>query len=1267
MDSAKAFEVFAQQLTIDQSVLRPIQVQFIREQILPNLTSDLAAKVISQEDATDFLKNLLSFLEHRDSDQSSNEYLLQLRTHINYPGKFNNYLHVCGELISKTDRQQVQFLVQHEAHIEMLRIKEILNSVNSHANWSSHRDSSIGNHIQVKSTLPFPFIPKPLAFDQYGNINEKINFNFWRAVNTSESLKPIYGELLVQQDAELYSQIIDKSLNDNEGTYIQKLIDFPKPDSIHTLCLIAAADYQNYRTYHANSVLHRLAKRSDWPTLVDAAISQHPHLERVKDQLLGWDFSGYNSNTSFRQSFSNVAFDIVSQSDENTDHRVFKLAAESLPNQNLIPKIKESKELSDEQVELLRNALVIAETTVHTNYTGYAFGNTFRRWAIILASDKTQTDIARQTLSSLASLSKEIIKQKSNPILLDYFLTTAVSLLDVGQDAETLEAIAQYPQLCPAAFEGEGKNISSVYVSELFKKNPELLKVRSLPSVNNLLAAYKNNDSILSEIISLLSNNSISIERATELPSLHPNLFLNHRFYLAAAYPAIYLSDTKAVNFFFELETIYSEMDTTLVYEVSKGIDKGLPKDLAKILPKQLPIIFDVTMNFARASLFDKPHLALRDMRQVKFLKEFIGKHGPLANQLISDWTYCLQQEAIMPNDTDIVMEFCDKFRLMTPEIIGGYKIARENGQGDVYLDSVMNSAQSLIRSVPPTETERGLPYYAALVRGIFPNNAGQYGKYEAIASCSDRSSDIEKYKFEERYILDLVDVTSIKLKEGETLSKEAIHPITDVIYQIAHHFESQTYEPEKMQAQLAQEVEAVMLTALQSPDKELNQQLSAANSIEEKLFLLLAAVKYGKMKHLEPTVKQLLITYEFAYFQDVREYINGTNDRVNGSLNPDYSLLTELHSFYADRLKEINRKIIKSAWQNTAIQNYLKDVYKKLAQEKVVEEKYVLSKKLRIENLGISEPFLKRIAATLKNKNGRESSVEKVASLINRYERMTMGFTQHNNASDGNEAQAIIGQIVAQKNKSIAAWQALTGEQLDPSQVFLNEINLSQYMDHITRNFEGTISDEGYASYTGELFASVYEEEMLILEGELDKFVSKSGKKRRVLNGFISKTKESAHARMVGGVCVSRDTPSNNTENMWDMENYFQFVYQDPETLRCVGLCLLHEYSDQGKKILTVSINPSATYLQNIDEKVLFDKTLIELAKFAKSNGFDMICSSSNEAIRTNRTGGLFEKAFKAHVERINKKFTFSEAKIFSYNPAYSMKEMDILWENGS
>ena len=74
-----------------------------------------------------------------------------------------------------------------------------------------------------------------------------------------------------------------------------------------------------------------------------------------------------------------------------------------------------------------------------------------------------------------------------------------------------------------------------------------------------------------------------------------------------------------------------------------------------------------------------------------------------------------------------------------------------------------------------------------------------------------------------------------------------------------------------------------------------------------------------------------MIINYEFT-FEDVTDYITGTSDRVSRASNSDYALLCEVGAFYSDRIKEVNRRLVKAAWDNPTIAAIMPNYFKKLA-----------------------------------------------------------------------------------------------------------------------------------------------------------------------------------------------------------------------------------------------------------------------------------------------------------------------------------------------
>jgi hypothetical protein len=107
----------------------------------------------------------------------------------------------------------------------------------------------------------------------------------------------------------------------------------------------------------------------------------------------------------------------------------------------------------------------------------------------------------------------------------------------------------------------------------------------------------------------------------------------------------------------------------------------------------------------------------------------------------------------------------------------------------------------------------------------------------------------------------------------------------------------------------------------------------------------------------------------------------------------------------------------------------------------------------------------------------------------------------------------------------------------------------------------------------------------------------------------------------------------------------------------------LLHYYEEHGKQILSASLNPSSTLLFKVDEQQLFTEIMRILEDFAEQNEIDMIVTSTDTGIRTNRTGGLFEQALTERIRKISEKFSLPSKEIFSFAPLYYLEDFDVLW----
>jgi len=235
----------------------------------------------------------------------------------------------------------------------------------------------------------------------------------------------------------------------------------------------------------------------------------------------------------------------------------------------------------------------------------------------------------------------------------------------------------------------------------------------------------------------------------------------------------------------------------------------------------------------------------------------------------------------------------------------------------------------------------------------------------------------------------------------------------------------------------------------------------------------------------------------------------------------------------------------------------------------------------------------------------------------------------------------------------------------------------------HQRRSFQsGEYDEEVFSAYVARIFGEVFEPELAFVDSEIAKYEPKdvikkidevgefdlSSVKPKRVEAFITKNHTSAHARATAGVCVSGDNPQTDENgivqpNIWQMPNYLHMILRDGDTKLCKGCVLLHIEEDNGKKILTASMNPSSTYLFQVNEEEMFKNLREQLIVFAKDNNVDAIAVSTNKQIRTNRTGGLFERAMERSIADVKKEHSLSTPHAFSHHPNYQQKDLDFIW----
>lgn len=135
----------------------------------------------------------------------------------------------------------------------------------------------------------------------------------------------------------------------------------------------------------------------------------------------------------------------------------------------------------------------------------------------------------------------------------------------------------------------------------------------------------------------------------------------------------------------------------------------------------------------------------------------------------------------------------------------------------------------------------------------------------------------------------------------------------------------------------------------------------------------------------------------------------------------------------------------------------------------------------------------------------------------------------------------------------------------------------------------------------------------------------------------------------------------------MWNLPIFGQMVLYDPASRPCEGVVLFHRYEEEGKKILSASFQPTSTYLYKVNEKKLFEQLLGQMIVLAEDYAIDLLTVAKARHIRTNRTGGDFDRAMDAQIAKIGKEITLSQPEIFSFSPKYLQPALCVRWERES
>lgn len=634
---------------------------------------------------------------------------------------------------------------------------------------------------------------------------------------------------------------------------------------------------------------------------------------------------------------------------------------------------------------------------------------------------------------------------------------------------------------------------------------------------------------------------------------------------------------------------------------------------------------------------------------------------------MINGYASCLREGVVSLQDKDAVLEFLGNFRVIGPELMKGYIQARNERNAPAYLAELNNYSGKVLGSSPLSEDERQRPYYREILTHVFQNNAGGWGSIDKARFCQDRTEDLAKFSVAPSYVINTLDAGRISLREG---ADQAV--IDSEVGQLKTELTTLAQQsPEELRIGLVEQIDSLIIslpTELVPPDLE---------TIEQKLAVLYALQSSGEVAVNTADLEEVAWKFSLLHFGDHQQVINSLESRSAQSPNPAYSFLTEYHQLVFDRRKEALRLAIGAAAGTENLQEYFRQRFAAGRESQQLANRADTINRMQ-GKFGISPAFITQIGERLYGKEklaayrsemGDQAVTDWLTRLINRYETVTGKFQGEKTSSDKTRTKQVYGMLRSRRQ----ATEKVLGEFVETEaahDIPLTKVD-SDFMVELANeaaNDQAVYSPGRYFNHLGQLAMRIGNERLSRTEAMLGDLQSETGIGAKRLVGYFTKTKESALARMVGGVCVSQDNPreSGQQPNMWEKPNYLQLVLQDPDTLRCQGLVLLHHFTEpDGKKILTASFNPAQGYLQNSDEASVYLGLQEVVTNFAAANNFDAVGVSTNGIIRTNRTGGVFERTMNEQIAAAGQEeYRFAAPRQFSNSPAYFMDEINLIWK---
>lgn len=1043
---------------------------------------------------------------------------------------------------------------------------------------------------------------------------------------------------------------------------IKSLEFYPSAENINLL-LVKALN-QNHEAFATKSdiefsrqTLLKLIDRQTWPNLWEQMIETYPEWTEINIEDV---VEGRKSPQMIE-----VLYSILTRLKlDKASSYLIKAVGEALPTENLILWLANQGELTKEEVVFLNQALAIFDTyhekdnvdgdrRIESGLGVVQFGELVREKAgqIIKGSFIKENDLSPTVaLKRLAKVAGKVVDyhgQGNEEYARFYASNHSISLLESSKMTD--EQFNHYLSViedCPTLVKNKILRAhilsfhSSRYLSDLGRK---ILK--------SVYSAYNGNDELVTKIIPLLDRKQLKLSRAKKLaPDL---LAMGEPVSVALGYPETILADDVALDQYKGLVNLYRENKDSLEVVYKSIQDKGFSVQQAAEVANNVPSL--VNKGWENGLELVVANYNLLNESGLKFVNQLVGIHGKQAIPLIRSYIESAQKNEMNSDDWPDIIELTRQFRVLSPQILRRYKEAKQSASVEVFVSGLKLLSNKITSGKSVSEEERKLPYYFELIQAVFPNNAENYSSYQSISSCEDRSNDLKGYKIRSCYEIDTLRASEVTLKPETTLDENSITLAQKPFHESVAIASELGYDKNKLLGWLEVQVKGLVHKTDENNRSQENL------GLEAMLYLLAANYALNDIGDNE-VLKQLLMAYHLSTIDDMEIYLEGANERLDLVANRKYALISEINDLYVNRLKDTIRIITEKALNEPIVRQQLEALFDNYISNQA--EKFQNTPETKIEDLGLSVSFISKLQRFLKMKTGRNYDSNRVIQLVERYEKVTSGFKAKTSGSNKNLTRGFYGMLRSQREKTLETVQKLSGEEIVPDEFHLEVLDLSAITRTREMVSEGKYDHELFSSYCQKKIMDLFALEQVAIAEELDKFQSVSGSTRTILYGYVTKSKESAYARLTAGVCDSQDNPNKGPQNMWDMPNFFQMILQDPETFRCQGVVTLHVEEENGHKLLCISPNPCSTYLYQSDEKAMWRSLFAQIKLFANDNDFEKILLYSNPNLRTNRSGGEFENAMVADARQIGEVYEINDVRRFSYRPNYTMKKMDVIWK---